>query len=347
MRAVVANVPRSPTNEGAAMSALRRKIRRRRGFTLIELLVVIAIIAVLIGLLIPAVQKVREAANRMSCTNNLKQLGLALHNYHDTHRKFPPGRVIGPFPEAGVFQAGGHGWGPFILGQIEQPALAAGYRLDLSNADPANQPVVTTQLKVFQCPSAEPDRYYYGGPFAAYGGKAACGDYGPTWGVDASLVSLRLIDQPQDRLYFIPAGVPNSIPDLWVYRGVLVPNQMTRIADITDGTSNTLMLVEDAGRPQLWRSGRRITGQPDVLGGPWEAFFSGFAVRGSNPDGSFPGPCAINCTNDREVYSFHSGGANAVFADGSVHFLPESMSIQTLAALVTLAGGEVIPAGAY
>jgi prepilin-type N-terminal cleavage/methylation domain-containing protein/prepilin-type processing-associated H-X9-DG protein len=315
----------------------------RNAFTLIELLVVIAIIAVLIGLLLPAVMKVREAANRMKCANNLKQLGLALLHYEATFRKFPPGRVIGPLPEAGVPQAVHHGWGPFILKFIEENAEAEAYRWSLENTDQANQPVVTIPLKVFQCPSAEADRYFYGGPFAAYGGKAACGDYGPTWGVDAALVSLRLIDQPRDSLYFIPAGVPNTIPDLWVYRGVLVPNQMTKVAQIRDGMSNTIMLAEDAGRPQLWRAGSQILGQPDVLGGPWEAFFSGFAVRGSDIDGvSSPGSCSINCTNNREVYSFHPGGANAVYADGSVHFLQKSMSIQILADLVTRAGGEVV-----
>jgi prepilin-type N-terminal cleavage/methylation domain-containing protein/prepilin-type processing-associated H-X9-DG protein len=316
--------------------------RTRRGFTLIELLVVIAIIAILIGLLLPAVQKVREAAARISCCNNLKQLGLALHLYESDHGAFPPGQVSGPMPEAGVQQPVAHGWGPFVLPYIEQKELAHEYRLDLANTDPANQRVVITQLKVFQCPSAEPNRYFYGGPFARYRGKAACGDYGPTWGVDGALVNLGLIDKPAGCLYFVP-GWPNSIPDLWVYQGVLAPNKMTRVSDITDGTSNTIMLAEDAGRPQLWRAGRRIPGQPDVIGGPWEAFFSGFVVRGSNPDGSSPGPCAINCTNNREVYSFHPGGANAVFADGSVHFLKAGMGIQILADLVTAAGGEVVP----
>src|SRR5260370_37762454 len=135
---------------------------RRRGFTVLELLVVIAIIAVLIGLLVPAVQKVREAANRTACANNLKNLGLALHNYHDTFKKFPPGAVgpFGGFPQfAGLKH---HGLGTYLLPYLEQQALAGQYRWDVSWFDPPNQPVVTTPLKIWQCPSAETDPFQDG-----------------------------------------------------------------------------------------------------------------------------------------------------------------------------------------
>jgi prepilin-type N-terminal cleavage/methylation domain-containing protein/prepilin-type processing-associated H-X9-DG protein len=305
--------------------------KTRRGFTLVELLVVIAIIAILIGLLLPAVQKVREAASRMQCANNLHQLGLALHGYHDAHGKFPPGQVsgqdLGGLPEAGVTQAVNHGWGPFILPFIEQQALADRYRWDVNVSDPLNQPVTTTQLKIFQCPSAESDRFYTAGPSSAYSGKSACTDYAPTWYVDAILVGQGLIDR---------AG-----------NGVLQPNYMTRMNEITDGTSQTILLTEDAGRPRQWRVGRRGPDQT-VEGGPWVAFKSGIILQGSTADGSQrPGSCAINCTNEREVYSFHPDGANTVFADGSVHFLKAGMSIRTLAALVTRAGGEVVSAADY
>jgi prepilin-type N-terminal cleavage/methylation domain-containing protein/prepilin-type processing-associated H-X9-DG protein len=321
---------------------------KRCGFTLIELLVVIAIIAVLIALLVPAVQKVREAANRMKCANNLKQLGLALHEFHDVRKKFPPGRVLGPYPEAGVDWKVNHGWAVFILPYLEEQPLWDAYHWDRDLSAPANQPVVAHPLKNFWCPSApEEDRYdYIHGQFSSYaGGKGACGDYAPTWGVDVALVTQGLIDKPADCPYFIP-GWPNPLPGFSVYRGVLVPNQMTRMADIRDGASNTIMLTEDAGRPQLWRDGQPVPGQEQAVnGGPWAGFQTGITVMGSTPDGTQrPGPCALNCTNDHEVYSFHPGGANAVFADGSVHFLQKDMSIRILAALVTRAGREIVSA---
>ena len=126
-----------------------------------------------------------------------------------------------------------------------------------------------------------------------------------------------------------------------MFRGVLAEQLPALIRDITDGTSNTTLLTECAGRPQRWQAGR---GGPDqsIDGGPWAGFRKGIKLRGATPDGTtIPGPCAINCTNDFEVYSFHPGGANAVFADNHVRFLGASIDIRVFAALVTRAGGEV------
>ena len=130
------------------------------------------------------------------------------------------------------------------------------------------------------------------------------------------------------------------------YKGVLTNNYLTRLAAITDGTAQTLLVTECAGRPKLWRAGHLVPGIY-ARGGAWVGGTLTFG-QGSTPDGATKlGPCAINCTNDREVYSFHPGGANAVFADGSVHFLNAGMSIRTLAALVTRAGGEVVSTADY
>src|SRR5690242_7638998 len=159
--------------------------KTRRGFTLIELLVVIAILAVLIGMLLPAVQKVREAASRMACANNLKNLGLALHNYHGNHDTFPPG-AVGPqgaaYPQ--FLDLKHHSLGSFLLPYLEQQALSSQYRWDVSWFEPPNQPVVNTQLKIWQCPSAQANRIQDGSlitiqppPGMLFNGTAACGDY--------------------------------------------------------------------------------------------------------------------------------------------------------------------------
>jgi prepilin-type N-terminal cleavage/methylation domain-containing protein/prepilin-type processing-associated H-X9-DG protein len=309
---------------------MNRSRRCCPAFTLVELLVVIAIIAVLIGLLLPAVQKVRESAARIKCQNNLKQIGLALLNFESEHEKFPPGSVIGPFPEAGVMTPAQHGVFPFLLPYLEEQPLSERYRVDVSFNDPANQPAVRKQLRILQCPSAEPDRWATEAdhPITWFGGrKSACSDYNVIWRMDQALA------RP-------PYGLIEPVGD---YKGILTLNQMVPFADITDGTSNTLLVAEDAGRPAVWRVGRLVPGV--YSGGASWASLGFLNGQGSTRDGASPlGPCAINCTNDREVYGFHPGGANAVFADGSVHFLHMGMSIRTLAALVTRAGGEVIAA---
>jgi prepilin-type processing-associated H-X9-DG protein len=304
---------------------------------LIELLVVIAIIAVLIGLLLPAVQKVREAANRAQCSNNLKQLALALHNYHDAQQSFPPAYVN----RGGSWRNSGfpftHGWAPFLLPYIEQQPLYALYRWDLPQYVPENEPVFATQLKLFQCPSTPaPDRYYTRGPFAVFGTRSACGDYTIALGVDRVLAQLGWADPVGD----CRGALTNTpTPDL-----DLSPNPTgTRLTDITDGTSTTILLAEDAGRPRVWQAGK--AGPDQVLGGgPWNSFKGPIILQGSTPDGTAqPGRCALNCTNDEEVYAFHTGGANAVFADGHVQFLKAGMDLRTLARLITRAGGEVVP----
>jgi prepilin-type N-terminal cleavage/methylation domain-containing protein/prepilin-type processing-associated H-X9-DG protein len=305
---------------------------RRSAFTLVELLVVIGIIGVLIGLMLPAVQKIRGAAARIQCANNLKQIGLACHQHDDTYGMFPPGWVYAPFtvPQGKIIQ-GGAGTFTFLLPYLEQEALARKYRWDKRPQGPENQSVATTQLKILQCPSAKPDRWVTAVEDPAnysYGGRGACGDYGGVKWIDTRLVALGLVDPAAD------------------YRGVLTENYLTRLAEITDGTSQTILVTEMAGRPTLWRAGRPVPGTYAIQA-VWVAGTLTFG-QGSSYDGTTkPGPCAINCTNNREVYSFHSGGANAVFADCSVHFLKASIDIRVFAGLATRSGGEVVLGDAY
>jgi prepilin-type N-terminal cleavage/methylation domain-containing protein/prepilin-type processing-associated H-X9-DG protein len=314
----------------------------RRGFTLIELLVVIAIVAVLIGLLLPAIQAAREAARRIACVSNLKNLGLALHNYHTVYDTFPSGAVgpVGGLPQYdGVKQ---HGLGSHLFPYLEQQALADRYRWDVSWFDPPNQTVVNTQLGVFQCPSAQANRIEDGSlptvtppRWEPFTGTAACGDYAGSATVDAGLVNAGVVD--------LLAG---PLDDKGNYEGVFPANHTRGLASIPDGSSNTILIGECAGRPQLWHRGKQVSNKY-LSGGPW-ASRNLLWCRGATPDGSASyGSCAINCTNDRDVYSFHPGGADVLFADGRVQFLKETIDIRVFVRLVTRAGGEIISEGDY
>ena len=308
--------------------------RKRQGMTLVELLVAIAIVAVLVGLLLPAVQSAREAARRMHCANNLKQLGLGMHNHHDTLGAFPPAYVnkgtylVTPYNFT-------HGWAPHLLPFIEHEQLYSLYRWDFPLYALENKPVCSQHLTIFKCASApEPDRNMEFGPYQLFATKGACGDYTITLGVDARLAQLGWVDSVGD---YRGALTCTATPAL-----ALSPNPVpTRIADILDGTSNTILLVEDAGRPRSWLRRKPGDNLQALEGGPWNHFKGGIILQGKTADGSPDlGKCPMNCTNNGEVFSFHSGGANAVFADGSVCFLRESIDLRIHAGLITRAGAE-------
>ena len=201
-----------------------KTLRRSRGFTLIELLVVIAIIAILIALLLPAVQRAREAARRTQCKNNLHQVAIAFHNYHDTH---------GSFPYSSTRSAVRHNWAAFLLPHIEQKNIYKKYDFNLTWRHEDNQEVVKTHIPTYKCPSV-PGRGLQLDPVSATK-WAAPGDYAPPESIaDIAITSGR---------------VP------FAGNGSLERDNTVTIAEILDGTSMTFLLVECAGRPNHTGSG--------------------------------------------------------------------------------------------
>lgn len=330
-----------------------------RGFTLIELLVVIAIIAVLIALLLPAVQQAREAARRTQCKNNLKQMGLALHNYESTHGAFPPARIDLKPPVVPVAYAGS--WVTMALPYLDQAPLYHIYNFNLSWADPANAPATSAKLSMLVCPSSPgsggiaPSGTNAGYPWPAVG-------YGP---MDyGSMNSVRPAYYLSNGLPTPPVGAATntaSPPSAGKYEwnGGLTKGTATKIAEYTDGMSNTIMLVEDSARPVVYLRGKPA-GATTKDGWGWADTETGYSMDGADPvTGAVgkadcvlvTGPCtlttparqyAVNIINDSEMYAFHVGGAQVLLADGTVRFISENISASVLAAIATRSVGDIV-----
>jgi prepilin-type N-terminal cleavage/methylation domain-containing protein/prepilin-type processing-associated H-X9-DG protein len=334
---------------------------KNRGFTLIELLVVIAIIGILIGLLLPAVQAVREAARRTQCANNLKQLGLALHNYEGALKTFPAsrtqhpgtppvntlpppaGRTNAPSSQKGAFQS----WSTLILPYIEQNNVADlfDYKQAWFNVD--NEAAIAVQQNVFLCPSAPGDRRV--DPYWVIG--AAAGDYGSVNEVRPNVFENEMS----------PPIVP--APSLAARLGILERYRNTKVRDVTDGLSNTIMLAEASGQPDCWTSRGRmndamwaiysVSGGGKVVlfngnytltdGTGWADPDSGFSVDGASNDGLIHrGPRLINAINASEIFAFHPAGANFLFGDGAIRFIPDTVDNRPLVFQITKQGAEVV-----
>ncbi len=338
--------------------------KERHAFTLVELLVVIAIIGLLVGLLLPAVQAAREAARRMSCSNNFRQIGIALLNYESAFNRLPAAYSLSDAPN--YFQPMGVGLLPFL----EQQALFSQYdsrvapSIERGPIGQANVSVISTPINTFLCPSvpgSAAERSYNGNISLTHIADIL-GNFG--FSTDPPPPTLEhWTAAPSD--YIVTSGVRNSfaitafgISSLTNgdFRGAIRPTsnarkQVTRLANITDGLSNTFLMGERTGGKVYYFGYRPLTipaGLDGVNGGGWGDVYNGsHKISGSGPIATFPavnGDCAINCNNFREssFHSFHPGGCHFLYGDGAIRFLASSTTPNVLASQITSQNGEVV-----
>ncbi len=316
--------------------------RRSRGFTLIELLVVIAIIAILIALLLPAVQQAREAARRTQCKNNLKQIGLAMHNYHDTFNTFPPGYIARIPQNITSSERSLYSWGAFILPQVEQGNLyttlqVGNVLLEQNAATAAGLIALQTPLPGFRCPSdIGPLLNNFNDATADPGNGNKYNRFITSNGTDRIAIATsnyvmvaNSSDSTTPPAFFAQYGPP---------KGVGFQNSKINFRDITDGSSNTLLAGERA-----WRYNGLTVGAATVIGfsaavndpgGSWNIKSAGLAAIGIGYDG-------INYSRTNRIHqgrgfsSNHVGGAQFVLCDGAVIFISENIDYAKSSVTVT------------
>ncbi len=321
--------------------------RRISGFTLVELLVVIAIIGILVGLLLVGVQAARESSRKMSCSNNLHQLGIALQNYESTYKVFPPSRLETKKPKYE------HSWMSMIMPFIEQNNNGIRYNLGARWYDKVNDEFTTLTVPILICPSAPTSRQV---PIPALYNAITEGRRSdqPKWGYTdyGSINAIR-------NSVFVLAGLP-SLGEKEVLGALGRGPDGVRLATITDGLSQTVVVAEGGGKPTLYISGKQgrnpdegvAAGMSVVRDGwGWADINGGFSIDGATRQGipnktkkdgtvTGNGTCLMNCTNDSELYSFHTGGSQMLFCDGSVQFISASTNAATLVAMFTRDFGD-------
>jgi prepilin-type N-terminal cleavage/methylation domain-containing protein/prepilin-type processing-associated H-X9-DG protein len=332
---------------------------KRNAFTLVELLVVIAIIGVLVALLLPAVQAARESGRRTQCQNNLKQVGIAIHTFHDAKKHLPSS--VRPFASSTV-RAGAF---ILLLPYIERKDLWDQYDTNVTWSHANNLPVSTRRIASYECPSSpkhgglldhNPDGVSAGSPWV---GVVANGDYAASLGVHPQMQSYGAGLTP---VVPIQGSASTTSSQTSPTNGFLPKNTSITFGDVTDGLTNTIAIWESGGRPLVYRLGSPVDTNPAnhrVNGGGWVRPASDILFLGSNQSGTtFPGSY-FNRTNGQDVgpesygtngypsvgtegssqpYAFHNGGLNVVLGDGSVKFLSDSTAIGIVAALVTRNG---------
>jgi len=306
------------------------RLRTRRAFTLVELLVVIAIISILIGLLLPAVQKVREAAARLKCKNNLKQIGLAFHNYDSNNGCFPPGFTSQAASIDGPSLGPGWGWGAYLLPYLEQNNIYRQIDFTKDIADPANMAARLNSIAVFRCPSDTP-------PSATVTVNDASGT--PICDVAfANYVGMAGV--------YEVSGYPDTSNG---FPGALLRNSKVRVTDIQDGTSNTLLVGE---RAWMWQ-GKVRSPVTTWVGAVTNAVIPqtlnpalGVEVEGTmvlTNSGTVAEARVPNNYLDHveDANSNHPQGVNFLFGDGSVHSIQNTIAPDVWVAVTTRSGSEV------
>ncbi len=314
---------------------MRTRVGKRRltdAFTLVELLVVIAIIGILIALLLPAVQAAREAARRMSCSNNLKQIGLAVANYQTALTVYPPSRIIFVPPSTGRRTV--NGLHTLILPFIEGNSLANLYDYDLGFDHADNQEAVNMQVSVFQCPSTPGARvmdaynrfaFYQGLDPVLPGHTCQATDY----------MHPRVMWDSNGQNYGIGALEDGGVGGVF---------HKVKPKDITDGLSNTVLMLESAGHPDNYVGNQVNDSPPADFGwyGEWADTVGTWIYTYSADGQTRNGPCLMNCNNNQAAYSFHPGGINVNLCDGSVRFLAETIEASTFMNLCVRDDGNVL-----
>jgi prepilin-type N-terminal cleavage/methylation domain-containing protein/prepilin-type processing-associated H-X9-DG protein len=329
---------------------------RRRAFTLIELLVVIAIIAILIGLLLPAVQKVRESAARMQCKNNLKQIGLALHAYHDREGQLPSGYLASNPAGPDYTQDGGPGWGwaAKILPDLEQGTVYKQIDFTKDITDPVNAAVRQQVLKVFLCPS-DGGQDTFTVQTIAGGGTLANGPFTPLLDINSQPVVVAhggyvgIFGNPEitpDPGFVTQDIDPVTMQDLRgpARRGIFYRNSPTQFRDITDGLSNTVMVGERSSNLAYTTWTGSVTGAavPPPVGSTSSGEGAPVLCLGHTGDASDVPPHTPNSPVNHvdDFWSYHAMGVNFLFCDGSVQSVTNTINPAIWWALGTRAGND-------